>query len=45
VFRIEIELVPSPMLGRFGPRWTVEGGSDVPCRLGRAAFLAQHRGV
>jgi hypothetical protein len=30
VFRIEIELVPSPMLGRFGPRWTVEGGSDVP---------------
>ena len=24
------KLVPSPMLGRFGPRWTVEGGSDVP---------------
>jgi len=24
------KLVPSPTLGRFGPRWTVEGGSDVP---------------
>jgi DNA helicase HerA-like ATPase len=24
------KLVPSPMLGRFGPRWTVEGGSDIP---------------
>jgi DNA helicase HerA-like ATPase len=24
------KLVPSPALGRFGPRWTVEGGSDVP---------------
>jgi DNA helicase HerA-like ATPase len=24
------KLVPSPMLGRFGPRWTMEGGADVP---------------
>ena len=24
------KLVPSPTLGRFGPRWTLEGGSDVP---------------
>lgn len=24
------KLVPSPMLGRFGPRWSVEGGSDIP---------------
>jgi hypothetical protein len=24
------KLVPSPTLGRFGPRWTVEGGADVP---------------
>jgi DNA helicase HerA-like ATPase len=24
------KLVPSPTLGRFGPRWTVEGGPDVP---------------
>jgi DNA helicase HerA-like ATPase len=24
------KLVPSPTLGRFGPRWTAEGGSDVP---------------
>ena len=23
------KLVPSPMLGRFGPRWSVEGGSDI----------------
>jgi DNA helicase HerA-like ATPase len=23
------KLVPSPMLGRFGPRWSVEGGADV----------------
>ncbi len=23
-------LVPHPMLGRFGPRWSVEGGSDPP---------------
>ena len=24
------KLVPSPTLGRFGPRWTEEGGADVP---------------
>ena len=24
------KLVPSPTLGRFGPRWSVEGGADVP---------------
>ena len=24
------KLVPSPALGRFGPRWSVEGGSDLP---------------
>ena len=24
------KLVPSPALGRFGPRWSVEGGADVP---------------
>lgn len=24
------KLVPSPTLGRFGPRWTAEGGADVP---------------
>jgi len=24
------KLVPTPTLGRFGPRWTVEGGADVP---------------
>jgi DNA helicase HerA-like ATPase len=24
------KLVPSPTLARFGPRWTVEGGADVP---------------
>jgi len=24
------KLVPSPTLGRFGPRWTAEGGSDIP---------------
>lgn len=24
------KIVPSPALGRFGPRWTEEGGSDVP---------------
>jgi DNA helicase HerA-like ATPase len=24
------KLVPSPTLARFGPRWSVEGGSDVP---------------
>jgi hypothetical protein len=24
------KLVPNPTLGRFGPRWTVEGGSDIP---------------
>ena len=23
------KLVPSPTLGRFGPRWSVEGGADV----------------
>jgi DNA helicase HerA-like ATPase len=24
------KLVPSPTLGRFGPRWSMEGGADVP---------------
>lgn len=24
------KLVPAPTLGRFGPRWSVEGGSDIP---------------
>jgi DNA helicase HerA-like ATPase len=24
------KLVPSPTLGRFGPRWSAEGGADVP---------------
>ena len=24
------KLVPSPPLGRFGPRWSAEGGADVP---------------
>jgi DNA helicase HerA-like ATPase len=24
------KLVPSPTLGRIGPRWSVEGGSDIP---------------
>jgi hypothetical protein len=24
------KLVPSPTLGRFGPRWSLEGGGDVP---------------
>ncbi len=24
------KLVPSPMLGRIGPRWSLEGGGDVP---------------
>jgi hypothetical protein len=24
------KLVPSPTLGRFGPRWSHEGGGDVP---------------
>jgi uncharacterized protein len=24
------KLVPSPLLGRFGPRWSAEGGADVP---------------
>lgn len=24
------KLVPEPTLGRFGPRWSVEGGADVP---------------
>ncbi len=24
------KLVPSPTLGRFGPRWSVEGGGDLP---------------
>ena len=24
------KLVPNPTLGRFGPRWSVEGGSDIP---------------
>ena len=24
------KLVPGPTLGRFGPRWSVEGGADVP---------------
>ena len=24
------KLVPSPTLGRFGPRWSVEGGADLP---------------
>ena len=24
------KLVPTPTLGRFGPRWSVEGGADVP---------------
>jgi uncharacterized protein len=24
------KLVPSPTLGRFGPRWSREGGGDVP---------------
>jgi DNA helicase HerA-like ATPase len=24
------KLVPSPTLGRFGPRWSVEGGADMP---------------
>ena len=32
------KLVPSPALGRFGPRWSVEGGADVP------ADWAAHRG-
>ena len=24
------KLVPGPTVGRFGPRWSVEGGADVP---------------
>jgi uncharacterized protein len=24
------KLAPSPTLGRFGPRWSIEGGADVP---------------
>jgi DNA helicase HerA-like ATPase len=24
------KLVPSPLVGRFGPRWSAEGGADVP---------------
>ena len=24
------KLVPSPLLGRFGPRWSAEGGADLP---------------
>lgn len=31
------KLVPSPTLGRFGPRWTVEGGADVPSDWARPA--------
>jgi hypothetical protein len=24
------KLLPSPLVGRFGPRWSAEGGADVP---------------
>jgi len=30
------KLVPSPTLGRFGPRWTLEGGADVPANWAAA---------
>jgi hypothetical protein len=30
------KLVPSPTLGRFGPRWSREGGGDVPADWAQA---------
>jgi hypothetical protein len=31
------KLVPGTVLGRFGPRWSVEGGSDIPADWARPA--------
>ena len=35
------KLVPGPTLGRFGPRWSVEGGADVPSDWADALTVAR----